>query len=211
MPEGHEYAEDYYDFSRPESGIKSKVDTIRDSFIRRQIITRVSSGALLDVGCGIGLFLEAMDRDFDLYGVDISDYAIKVCGRRLPQARLAVGSLIEGLPFERTFDVITAINVMEHLEDPRGAAAVVRSRLRRGGLFVTHLPTIGNRLQARLYKGSYDQDPTHIYRPSGPAYQRLVASAGFRCTFQTYAPFVGAPIWRVLKVHPAHIAIFEAV
>ncbi|PRZ32736.1 methyltransferase family protein [Antricoccus suffuscus] len=211
MPEGHEYAEDYYDFSRPESGIKSKVDTIRDSFIRRQVLKRVSGGALLDVGCGIGMFLETMAGEFDLYGVDISDYAIKVCAQRLPDAKLAVGSLIEGLPFDRTFDVISAINVMEHLEDPLGAASVVRSRLRPGGLFVTHLPTIGNKVQARLYKSSYDQDPTHIYRPSGPAYQRLVSSAGFKCTFQTYAPFVGAPLWRVLKAHPAHLAIFEAL
>ncbi len=211
MPEGTEYAEDYYDFSRPESGIKSKVDTIRDSFIRRQILKRVSGGALLDVGCGIGMFLETMAAEFDLYGVDISEYAIKVCAQRLPNAQLAAGSLIEGLPFDRTFDVISAINVMEHLEDPLGAARVVRSRLRPGGLFVTHLPTIGNKLQARLYKGSYDQDPTHIYRPSGAAYLRLVASAGFRCTFQTYAPFVGAPLWRVLKAHPAHLAIFEAL
>ncbi len=211
MPEGHEYAEDYYDFSRPVSGLKSKVDTIRDSFIRRQVLKRVSGGALLDVGCGIGMFLETMAAEFDLHGVDISEYAIKVCAQRLPDAQLAVGSLIEGLPFDRTFDVISAINVMEHLEDPLGAASVVRSRLRPGGLFVTHLPTIGNKLQARLYKGSYDQDPTHIYRPSGAAYQRLVSSAGFRCTFQTYAPFVGAPLWRVLKAHPAHLAIFEAL
>lgn len=210
MPEGHEYAEDYYDFSRPESGIKSRVDTIRDSFIRRQVLKRISGGALLDVGCGIGMFLKTMAGEFDLYGVDISEYAIDVCAQRLPDAHLAVGSLIEGLPFDRTFDVISAINVMEHLEDPLGAASVVRSGLRPGGLFVTHLPTIGNKLQARLYKGCYDQDPTHIYRPSGTAYQRLVSSAGFRCTFQTYAPFVGAPLWRVLKAHPAHLAIFEA-
>lgn len=211
MPQGHEYAEDYYEFSRPETGIKSKVDTIRDSFVRRQILKRVCRGALLDVGCGIGMFLQTMAAEFDLYGVDISDFAIKKCHERLPSAHLAVGSLIEGLPFERTFDVISAINVMEHLEEPLAAAKIVRSRLRPGGLFVTHLPTIGNKVQARLYKGSYDQDPTHIYRPSGAAYQKLVSSAGFKCTFQTYAPFVGAPIWRTLKIHPAHIAIFEAV
>lgn len=211
MPEGHEYSADYYDFSRPDAGIKSKVDTLRDAMIRRQILKRVPGGTLLDVGCGIGLFLGAMAEDFQLYGTDISSYAIEACAKRLPDAQLAVGSLIDGLPFDRNFDVISAINVMEHLEDPAAAARVIRSRLRVGGLFVSHLPTIGNAVQARLYRGSYDQDPTHIYRPSGAQYQALVAQAGFECIYQSYAPFIGAPIWRRLPLHPAHIAIFRAL
>ncbi|MEO6955840.1 MAG: class I SAM-dependent methyltransferase [Antricoccus sp.] len=210
MPEGHEYSADYYDFSRPGAGIKSKVDTLRDSLIRRQILQRVPGGALLDVGCGIGMFLQTMAADFQLYGIDISSFAIKTCAKRLPDAQLAVGSLIDGLPFDRDFDVISAINVMEHLEDPAAAARAVRSRLRVGGLFVTHLPTIGNRVQARFYRGSYDQDPTHIYRPSGADYQRLVRRAGFDCIYNSYAPFLGAPLWRRLPIHPAHIAIFRA-
>lgn len=210
MAQGHEYSDSYYEFSRPESGVKSKVDTLRDSLIRTQVLKRVPGGKLLDVGCGIGMFLQTMADDFQLWGLDISEYAISRYHERLPSATLASGSLSDGIPWEVTYDVITAINIFEHLDEPLAAAHVVRRHLRPGGLLVAHLPTIGNALQARLYRGSYDQDPTHIYRPSGPAFTRLIESAGFRTVWSAYAPFVGAPLMKRVPAHPAFMAVFEA-
>lgn len=214
MPEGGEYAEDYYAMSRSEQGAKGLVDRVRDSFIRRQVLRRVPGGRLLDVGCGLGLFLEAMQPEFAPYGVDISSYAVAECARRLPQAQVRVASLLDGLPddgaFAGEFDVITAINIVEHLEDPWAGVAAVRDRLRVGGLFVVHLPTIGNRVQQRLYAGGYDQDPTHIYRPSARAVSALVEAAGFAQEFGTHAPFVLAPLWRALPFHPAYLGIYRA-
>jgi 2-polyprenyl-3-methyl-5-hydroxy-6-metoxy-1,4-benzoquinol methylase len=215
VPEGGEYAEDYYAMSRSGEGAKAKVDTIRDRFIRRQVLRRVPGGRLLDVGCGLGLFLETMRPEFAPYGVDISDYAVTACAARLPGARVRVSSLLDGLPddeeFAGDFDVITAINIIEHLEDPWAAVAAVRARLRVGGLFVMHLPTIGNAVQARMYAGSYDQDPTHIYRPSGKAVSAMVEASGFAQEFGTFAPFVGAPLWRLLPWHPAFLGIYRAI
>src|SRR5699024_10639689 len=112
--------------------------------IRHQIRTRVGGGSLLDVGCGIGKFLEAMGDEFELWGLDISEHAISCCRARLPNATLAVGSLSEGIPWSRQYDAVTAINVFEHLDEPQPAAQAVRGVLREGGLFVAHLPTIGN-------------------------------------------------------------------
>lgn len=209
MTNGHEYSGSYYEFSRPDAGVKNKVDTYRDALIRKQVLRRVPEGRLLDVGCGIGGFLEAMRGEFQLWGLDISEYAIERCRERLPSATLGAGSLSDGIPWETTFDVITAINIFEHLDEPLAAAHVVRRHLRPGGLLVAHLPTIGNAVQARLYRGSYDQDPTHVYRPSAPAFVRLVESAGFQAVWSAYAPFVGRPLTRV-PAHPAFLAIFEA-
>ena len=211
MTQLQEYSDTYYEFSRPDDGIKYQVDNWRDSLIRRQISNRVPGGRLLDVGCGIGAFLESMQGEFELWGLDISDYAISRCHERLPGATLAAGSLSEGIPWDVTFDAITAINVFEHLEEPLRAAQVVRRHLRPGGLLVAHLPTIGNRLQAALYRGSYDQDPTHIYRPSGKEFTRVVESAGFGTVWTAYAPFVAAPLMRHVPAHPAFMAIFEAL
>jgi SAM-dependent methyltransferase len=211
MASGEAYSEEYYQFSRPEAGAKGFVDRVRDGYIRRQILRRVPGGRLLDVGCGLGLFLETMRAEFELYGVDLSEYAIGQAGRRLPGARLTVASLTDGLPFDETFDVVTAINIYEHLEDPGAGLDAVRSALRPGGLLVAHLPTIGNRVQARMYAGSYDRDPTHIYRPSGAAFSRLAERHGFVTSTYSYAPFVGAPLWRLLPWHPAFLAVYRAV
>lgn len=206
-----EYSGTYYDFSRPDRGRKRRVDTWRDALIRRQIRSRVPGGRLLDVGCGIGAFLDTMRDEFDLWGLDISDYAISRCHDRLPTATLATGSLSEGIPWEVTYDAVTAINVFEHLDEPLRAANVVRRHLRPGGLLVAHLPTIGNALQAAVYRRSYDLDPTHIYRPSGEEFIRLVESAGFRTRWSAYAPFIAPGLTYRLAAHPAFMAVFEAV
>lgn len=205
------YSADYYRMSRPEQGAKGLVDRVRDSYIRRLIVRRVPHGALLDVGCGLGLFLERMAGEFDLYGMDLSDYAIGQASQRLPRATLSTGSLTDGIPFDVTFDVVTAINIFEHLADPAAGLDAVRARLRPGGLFVAHLPTIGNRVQARMYAGSYDRDPTHIYRPSGAGFSTLAERHGFALSTCSYAPFVGAPLWRRLPWHPAFLGVYRAV
>lgn len=210
MADGNTYSEEYYEFSRPEAGAKGFVDRVRDGYIRRQIVRRVPRGRLLDVGCGLGLFLETMRADFDLYGVDLSPYAIGQAQSRLPDATLEVASLTEGLPFDGEFDVVTAINIFEHLDDPAAGLTAVRSRLRAGGLLVAHLPTIGNAVQRRLYAGSYDADPTHIYRPSGREFSRLAEQHGFRTVTYSFAPFVGGAVWRALPWHPAFLGVYQA-
>jgi len=211
MASGEAYSEEYYRFSRPEAGAKGFVDRVRDGYIRRQILKRVPGGRLLDVGCGLGLFLETMRREFELYGIDLSPYAVGQAGRRLPGARLAVGSLTDGLPFDTTFDVVTAINIFEHLEEPDAGLDAVRAALRPGGLLVAHLPTIGNRLQARLYAGSYAADPTHVYRPSGRQFSALAQRHGFATVTCSFAPFVGGMLWRMLPWHPAFLGVYRAV
>jgi SAM-dependent methyltransferase len=214
--DGASYSAEYYQMSRPEAGAKGLVDRIRDWHIHRLIVRRVPGGRLLDVGCGLGLFLERMADEFELYGMDLSDYAVAAASKRLPQAHLAVGSLTDGglahdSDFDVTFDVVTAINIFEHLDDPAAGLDAVRARLRPGGLLVAHLPTIGNAVQARMYAGSYDRDPTHIYRPSGAEFSALAEQHGFVTSTYSYAPFVGAPLWRLLPWHPAFLAVYRAV
>lgn len=211
MVSGETYSEEYYHFSRPESGAKGFVDKVRDGYIRRQILRRVPKGRLLDVGCGLGLFLETMRNEFAPHGIDLSPYAIDQAQRRIPEATLAVGSLTDGLAFDEPFDAVTAINIFEHLEDPGVGLDAVRSVLRPGGLLVAHLPTIGNRLQAKLYAGSYAADPTHIYRPSGREFCALAEGCGFATVTYSFAPFVGGPLWRALPWHPAFLGVFKAV
>ncbi|MBM7844080.1 MULTISPECIES: class I SAM-dependent methyltransferase [Herpetosiphon] len=210
MPDGNAYDQAYYAMSRPEAGRKSLVDTLRDRYIRRHVLRFRQTGRLLDIGCGLGLFLQSMTPPFEPFGTDISAYAVAQAQQRLPNAKLFVGSILDGIPFSVNFDVITAINVVEHLEQPALAVAAIRERLQLGGLFVAHLPTIGNRLQARIYRGSYDADPTHIYRPSGREFRGVAEAAGFKTVFETYSPFAPALLWRNLPWHPAYLAIFQA-
>jgi 2-polyprenyl-3-methyl-5-hydroxy-6-metoxy-1,4-benzoquinol methylase len=199
----------YYEQQRPKQGLAKLVDEARDRFIERQILKRVPGGTLLDVGCGIGTFLARMEHRFEVTGTEISVAGLKEARARVPKGAFVAGDIEVALPAEGPFDVITAINVVEHLADPERAARHLAGGQERGGLLIVHLPTIGNQLQRWLYEGSYDQDITHIYRPSGPELVALVEAAGYESVLSAYAPFVPVAVMSRVPVHPAFLAVFE--
>lgn len=94
------------------------------------------NGKLLDVGCATGLFmLEAQNRGFDVYGIDVSSYAVSIAKRRFP-GRVKHASIERAVYPKGTFDVITMFDVIEHLENPRRVLHKVRTLLKPKGLLV---------------------------------------------------------------------------
>jgi len=70
---------------------------------------------ILDIGCGTGANLEMLSRFGTSEGVDVSDDALDFCrGKGL----IVQEGLAEKLPFEdESFDITTALDVVEHLDD----------------------------------------------------------------------------------------------
>lgn len=94
------------------------------STVADHIVRDLAPSTVLDAGCAMGFLVEALvDRGVDAVGVDISDYAISQ-GRPDVRERLRTGSVLE--PFDRRFDLITCIEVIEHL-DPRAAERLVEN------------------------------------------------------------------------------------
>jgi len=100
-------------------------------------IERYAKGKkLLDVGCGIGIFLKvARDRNWDCFGMDISPKAVEFAKRRL-DLPIQVGTLEEGIFINEKFDVITMWDVIEHLYDPARTLREIYLRLNKGGILV---------------------------------------------------------------------------
>src|SRR5258706_15530884 len=70
---------------------------------------------ILDVGCGTGANLEMLAQYGEAEGVDVSDDALEFC--RLKGLKAQKG-LAETLPYaDETFDLTTALDVVEHLDD----------------------------------------------------------------------------------------------
>jgi SAM-dependent methyltransferase len=177
--------------------------------VRRHAPPRRRDDAILDVGCGFGYLLERFRGRFDLYGVDISSVAVRASGLRLDGATLAQANVEQGIPFRRSFQVVLAVNVIEHLPDPRAGIANIAAALVPGGLCVVHLPTVNNLLNRAIYSLTYAKDPTHVYRPSGDEVIRLFRSAGLGLVEQSYAPHVPRALWNFLRAHPAYLAAFR--
>jgi SAM-dependent methyltransferase len=202
-----EYDERYY---REVCGRRqTRFDRARDERVVRLVEEHVSEeGPLLDIGCGYGHLLARFRERFEPVGVELSGHAAQQAAVRTRGLRVVRADVQRGLPFGRRFRVVLAINVIEHLEDPKAAVDNVASVLVPSGLCVVHLPTINNRASRWIYRLAYARDPTHIYRPSGREVRALFESAGFRLVEESFAPHS-----RVLlshrRWHPAYLAAFS--
>jgi 2-polyprenyl-6-hydroxyphenyl methylase / 3-demethylubiquinone-9 3-methyltransferase len=95
----------------------------------------------LDVGCGAGLFAEPLARlGANVLGVDPAPRAIEAARRHAEEtgAKLAYrAATVEELAAEgRRFDVVAAMEVVEHAADPRAFVAAAASLVKPGGLFL---------------------------------------------------------------------------
>jgi ubiquinone/menaquinone biosynthesis C-methylase UbiE len=93
--------------------------------------------ALLDAGCGSGLFCElATNLGANVMGLDASSALLDLARRRVPHATFFEGEM-EELPFvEKTFDVVTTLNSLPYVASPLRALVEARRVLRPGGKLV---------------------------------------------------------------------------
>lgn len=96
------------------------------SMIADRLIEMFDPKTVLDAGCATGYLVEALrKKGVDAYGIDISAYAINMADDSI-KPYVAVHSITEKLPkgFPDKFDVITTIEVLEHLFPEDGKKAI---------------------------------------------------------------------------------------
>ncbi len=100
------------------------------------------SGRLLDVGCGFGFLLAtAAERRWEVYGTEISSSALRYAERLgLPRDQIHLGGIEDAGFVPGSFDVVTLLEVIEHLHDPVRTLRAVGRVLRPGGLLYLTTP-----------------------------------------------------------------------
>lgn len=96
---------------------------------------------ILDFGCGTGVLQEQFEKQFGVtgYGIDTSKEAIGYCRKRgLSRVRVFDGKRI---PFQaESFDLVTAIDVLEHVKNDFLALAEIKRVLKKNGLAILLVP-----------------------------------------------------------------------
>jgi 2-polyprenyl-3-methyl-5-hydroxy-6-metoxy-1,4-benzoquinol methylase len=133
-----------YQGGRPERKLQALKLTRR---LRPFVPPWVSEPSLLDVGAGSGILVEAaMQMGFKCKGVEPSKWLQGIAERDgLP----VVAGTMDQLPLEERFNVITLIDVIEHVEDPLGLLYSCKDHLEKGGVLAVVTPDCGS-LAARL-------------------------------------------------------------
>ncbi len=114
---------------------------ILEEFLR-QIIqnpkSKIQNPKILDVGCGTGANLEMLANFGEAEGVDVSDDALEFCKAKGLKAHKG---LAEKLPFDdESFDVVTALDVVEHLDDDVAGLKEMHRVLKTGGKTLIFVP-----------------------------------------------------------------------
>ena len=147
--------------------------------------TSLEPTSVLDVGCGEGVVTERLAQRLaptEVVGVDADEAGLKEewQTRSAPNLSFATGSAYD-LPFEDgSFDLVCAIEVLEHLERPRDALAEM-SRV-AGRALLLSVPNepgwrISHMLAGRDLR-SLGNTPGHINHWSKRSFRSLVSDFG---------------------------------
>jgi SAM-dependent methyltransferase len=211
---GHEYFSKLYSATSPEGEPQQTVfDKWRDKILfntyAKYSSNELSQSDVLDVGCGYGWLLDAFEGARTLCGVDIAHHAVEVAAGRKPERFFKQGDVHDPNPFAQKFDLILAINIVEHLWNPEAGIQSISKSAKPGAIVLVHMPTITNWLTRWEYSKLYDSDPTHIYRPSGKTVRKLFEAEGFETLRDSYLPHFPAVLTKLWPVHPAYLAVFR--
>ena len=170
-------AADWWD-SNGASAMLHKLNPVRLNYIRDQIDqhwqldecsrTPLDGKTALDVGCGAGLLTEPLARlGGKVRGIDASPEVIEVAREHSKAMGLDIGyHAADVMEVEGQFDLITCMEVIEHVVDPAAFVSALARRLAPGGLLVMSTPnatswsrlmmiTIGEGL-GRIPRGTHD-------------------------------------------------------
>jgi SAM-dependent methyltransferase len=179
---------------------------ILEDFVRRIVADLNLTGRaprILDVGCGTGANLEMLAQFGAAEGVDVSEDALAFCrARGLTGVRRGAA---EELPYEdNSFDLVTALDVVEHLDDDAAGLREMRRVLRPDGRALLFVPAF------MWLWGVQDDVSHHRRRYTLPQLCERVRAAGFEVERATYANvtffapiLVGRLLMRATGARPA--------
>lgn len=165
---------------------------------------------VVDLGAGAGAWADRLVKvGFEVVGVDRARDRFGCAN-----AKFVAADLNDDFAKALTgpFDAVTAIEVIEHLENPRHLLRQGKQLLKPGGLMFVTTPNI-ECVPARIrYLMTGDlrmfgrdpilNDPTHITPIHTQMFERMIEDVGFDLVhhgFNRIEPTVSHPVWRVLS------------
>ncbi len=95
---------------------------------------------ILDIGCGSGLMLNALEKIGITNGMDMSSEAIAF-SREIFSGPVKQGSLPKNVPYpENSFELITALDVIEHIDDDTASLVTIKNLLSPSGKAIITVP-----------------------------------------------------------------------
>jgi 2-polyprenyl-6-hydroxyphenyl methylase / 3-demethylubiquinone-9 3-methyltransferase len=186
------------------SAMLHKLNPVRLGFVRAQVdahwgvdaraLRPLTGKTALDVGCGAGLMCEPLARlGAQVTGVDAAPENVAVAQDHAVGQGLSIDYLcVDVAALEGQFDLVTSMEVVEHVSDPAAFVSALAMRLAPGGLMILSTPnrtqlsrlgliTIGETVGG-IPKGTHDWDkfltPDELVALAEAASLRVVGRSG---------------------------------
>jgi SAM-dependent methyltransferase len=154
---------------------RSRNQLILSVFRRHFSKERDKPGTLLEIGCGNGFALSALESEFpalETYGSEIHGNGLAHAHALLKRSRLLQMDARE-IPFSEEFDVIGAFDVLEHIREDEQVLREIHKALKPGGGLIVTVP------QHRFLWSPADEHAHHVRRYSGRELTLKMKRAGF--------------------------------
>lgn len=173
--------------------LSSVFDEISTSYLKyrvpkRLVLRRISQllerhhkadSKLLDLGCGVGSYLNAIDSscwDQNRYGLDISIAMLTASSEMKNSAFLIQGDFCKGLPFRaESFQVVFAVDALHFVNSLSSLLSEISRILKPGGVFIAVIHTPEDILRQTL--SQYFPETAKIELPQVKKLQSLTPRA----------------------------------
>lgn len=154
----------------------------------------------LDVGCALGSMLqEAKAAGWDSVGVETSEFAAKYATEHTG-CPVHAGTLQKAAFPPESFDVVTLMDVIEHVPEPSELMGEIHRILRPGGVVFIVTPNFSSFFVWLYGREAYGVWPKHhvvYFQPSTMA--KLLRGVGFATTITGSKDFYGDNVRRLLR------------
>jgi SAM-dependent methyltransferase len=181
---GELYDEEYYRERYGRDLARRLPHLTRERYWAHWLRRRIGSGPgpIIDLGSGLGwLALSAREQGFAPVSLDISEFSAQRL-RREHSLPVIVGSASRVPVRPASIAAVVALDVLEHVDDPRVALGEIRTALRPDGLIVISVPnTDGYGARSKRGTGTWfgDRDATHTALWSPNEWVRALVDSGF--------------------------------
>ncbi len=138
-----------------------------------------NKGKILDVGAACGFFLKAAkDSGWEVTGVEPSNWMTK-WGNDHYGVNIKQGILEEAKFPDNSFDVITFMDVLEHVPDARASLIEAHRILKPGGILAVNYPNFGSNLAKIAGRKWWFLLSVHLWYFTPATIKRMLADTGF--------------------------------
>jgi SAM-dependent methyltransferase len=147
-----------------------------------RVVQRYAAPRLLDIGCGTGFNLEAAIAIGlrDPVGLDVSPRALGFCRAR-GLTRLVQGDAAAPPFADASFDIVLALDLIEHVDDDRSALRGLHRVLRPGGRLIVFTPAF------QFLWSAQDRVSHHYRRYTAAELRAKLHEAGYTIDKLSYA------------------------